>query len=362
MQITYIVTKNFAHLPKDAAIAMIDGTVPGWTPRDEDLHYDHHKPGGGKVQIDELPNPPANGNILQLKDSMDATHPTRDSYWGTSPWCIATTLCDADACVAAAWLQLEAKDLTPETVRRLRAIALDCDYLCIPPSEPEQDLAEFASKAVAALKESSKSLPAELGLPDDRKTWTEEQQVQYASEAFKRGTEWLIAAVKGERPYPGESGEADAYFEAMQKDIDALRQLKAVRLINGAAYLDMRSLNKYIDPRCLTQIAKEMGADKPITLTSRSMNVHIGEDLTVPGCQYTLGSLTYHAAAPNLDLTKIFPELAKLEADRRDYIGFRPAKTTWGGRAAVGGSGFNDASLLSPEEVIRFVLEEIADV
>lgn len=344
MKVTYVVTTNSGFLPQGKSIAMIDGTCPGWTPRDEDLHFDHHRPGGGKVQIDELP-----------ATDKDLLQPERD-------WCIATTLVDADACVAAAYLQIGQQGLSFEVLRKMRAIALDCDYLCIPPSESEQDLAEFASKAVAALKESSKSLPQELGLSEDRKTWTEEQKVQYASEAFKRGTEWIMQAASGDRPWPGESGEADAYFEQMQKDTEALRQLKCVRLIEGAAFLDMRSINKYVDPRCLVAIAKEMGATAPITLTARSMSVNLGNEankILIPGCQYTLGSLPYHDRAATIDLTKVFPLLAEAEKERRGSIGQSPAKTTWGGRAAVGGSGWNDASLLTPEEVISIARSHI---
>lgn len=363
MNISYLVTTKPEYLPQDRniAIAMIDGTIPGWTARGEDLHFDHHRPGGGKVQIDELPKPPANGNVLQLVDSMDATHPTRDFYHGSSPWCIATTLVDADACVAAAYLQLTQAELTPEILRKLRAIALDCDYLCIPPSEPEQDLAEFASKAVAALKESSKDLWQELELPQDRKTWTEQQKVKHSSEAFKRGAEWLMAAVRGDRPWPGDAGEADTYFEKMQRDTDALRQLGMVRLIEGAAVLDMRSINRYIDPRCLVAIAREVGATQPVTLTSRAMLVNIPDPygVSIPGCQYTLGSLPYHDAAATLDLTAVFPKLAQAEAEKRQVLNLPTAKTTWGGRAAVGGSGWNDASLLSPEEVLKVALASL---
>lgn len=338
--ITYLVTTKSGFLPDGSAIAMIDGTVPGWVPKDDDLHYDHHRPGGGKVQIDELPK----------SDGSTVLH---------GNWCIVTTLCDADACVAAAYLQMTEAELLPGVIRKMRAIALDCDYLCIPPTEPEQDLAEFASKAVAALKESSKSLPQELGLPEDRKTWSEEQKVLYSSTAFQRGTEWIIAAANGDRPWPGESGEADAYFAQMQSDIKALRQLKCVRLINGAAFLDMRSINKYVDPRCLVTIAKEMGATAPLTLTARSMTVNLGEEankILIPGCQYTLGSLPYHEQAATIDLTKVFPNLAEAEKERRGWIGQPPAATTWGGRAAVGGSGWNDASLLTPEEVLAIAL------
>lgn len=343
------------------SICMLDGTIPGWEPRPGDIHYDHHRPGGGLVQIDELPEIPHACSLLEQIASSNAFAINKEGQdWS---WIIATTQTDADAAVAAAYVQVSKVDLDEllyKGIRKLRAIALDCDYLLIPQSETnELPYAEFAAKAVAGLKESSKGLDKELGLPSDRKTWTGEQKILFSSETFKRSTQWLIDAVKGIRPYPGESGEADSYFEGLQKDLECVRQLNMVRAIQGCAFLDMRSVNKYLDPRVLVMRSQEMeGVTQPVTLTCRSMNIKIG-DLLIPAQQYTLGSLPYHPQARDLDLTKVFPVLAEAEAKKRKDLGFPAASTNWGGRAAVGGSGWNDASLMTPEEVLAIALDVI---
>lgn len=363
----YIATTNLEIFQATATsmIAMVDGTIPGWVAGYHDLHFDHHAPGGGKVQIDEMFEP-GEISILERERNLnlqDVNFINTKLGGADTDWTIATTQLDADACVAAAWLQLTAAELTEDHRRKLRAIALDCDYLMVPPGEPEQDLAEFAAKAVAAMKASSQSLPAELGLNPDKKSWTEEEKIFHDSEAFRRGAEWLIAAVRGNRPYPGESGEADAYFSEMASDIDAIRQAGAVWLVDGAAVLDHRSFRKYIDPRCLAARAIELGASQPITLTVKDRPINLGSEdqpVWIPGYLYTLGSLAAHPAAAALDLTSIFPLLAAEEKERRGAIGQPPAFTTWGGRAAVGGSGWRDGSLLSPDDVIRITLAGIS--
>lgn len=343
MTITYLVTTNKDLIP-DGRVAMVDGTVPGWQPSFEDLHFDHHRPGGGMVQIDEM------GPLG--KDSM---------LFGD--WCIVTTQVDADACVAAAWLQINGK-VSDENQRRLRAIALDCDYLCIPPSESGMlQYSEFAAKAVAALKESGAQVVADLGLDSNRKTWTEEDKVRYTSECFRRGTEWLIEAALSNRPFPGQSGEADAYFERMAQQIEAIKELGCVSLHAGCIVFDQRSINGYIDPRAPlgigAEIAKEQGFElRSVTLSVRSSFVELSPGVKIPGYAYTLGTVPWLAAGT--DLTKVFPVLAEAEKDRRGAIGQPPATTTWGGRAAVGGSGWRDASLLSPDEVLALAKGALA--
>lgn len=109
----------------------------------------------------------------------------------------------ADACCAAAWVQLPAEVLTPETITKLKAIAWDCDHLTVP--EELKQYAEFAAKAVVALKNSSEGIAGDLRLPHERKEWVDEHWEAYSSEAFRRGTEWLMAAARGDCPYPSES-------------------------------------------------------------------------------------------------------------------------------------------------------------
>lgn len=86
----------------DQPVIMVDGTVPDWTFKPEDRHFDHHRSGGAKVQIDEIPTSVA--GELQGNEVF------------------VTTQVDADACAAAAWCQLGDR-ITEQQQRKLRAIA-----------------------------------------------------------------------------------------------------------------------------------------------------------------------------------------------------------------------------------------------
>jgi hypothetical protein len=48
--------------------------------------------------------------------------------------------------------------------------------------------------------------------------------------------------------------------------------------------------------------------------------------------------------------------LSSKENNKRRLLGLPQAKTQWGGRNEVGGSSWNDAAMLCPEEVIDIVL------
>ncbi|MGK3947000.1 hypothetical protein ABK046_52610, partial [Streptomyces caeruleatus] len=52
--------------------------------------------------------------------------------------------------------------------------------------------------------------------------WTEAQKVEYSSAGFRQGVEWLLDAVEGKRPYPGEQGEAAEYWAQLEKDEQTL--------------------------------------------------------------------------------------------------------------------------------------------
>lgn len=182
MVVDYWVTTYLSRLPKDRPLVMVDGTVPGWQAGSLDLHFDHHRPGGMAIQIDEIPHP----------------QPLPSHFY------MVTTVVDADACSAAAWLQLGPEWLTPEVIHRLRAIAWDCDHLLVPADL--QDYSQFAFKAVAAMKLSTDGIIRELGLPLDRKAWTQVQRERWAALAFQRSTEWLMDAARGECPGQGHWG------------------------------------------------------------------------------------------------------------------------------------------------------------
>ena len=183
--VKYIATTNLNELielcksaegGKTHPVIMIDGTVPGWERDYWDHHFDHHRPGGGRVQIDELPELDECSFLVRESNTVMQDR-NADTYNISSEYVICTTLVDADAAVAAAYLQLTS-DVDAESLRKLRAIALDCDYLCLPPGEEDlSDLAGFAARAVAGLKESSKDLWKELGCPGPEKVqWTSDQR------------------------------------------------------------------------------------------------------------------------------------------------------------------------------------------
>lgn len=194
----YVATKQVARVPSGYQIFCVDGTPPGWKPGQNDFHWDHHQPGGAEVQIDELPALGQISLIQQFGNFGNEDGP---------PPCILTTLVDADAIVAAAWLQLTNKEeiqqwalypdgvqvrrvssryperygfdssigammdaitekLPPnatiwETKDLLRAIAHECDHLSA--SRDLLALRTFAANAVAAIKVEKKRIRANIG-------------------------------------------------------------------------------------------------------------------------------------------------------------------------------------------------------
>ncbi len=337
----YIITTELEDLQAfiDAGyrIAMLDGTVPGWESREGDLWYDHHnKTSNAKVQIDEMPPMKGAWDDRSIPEAMGGS------------WVCVSTLLDADSVVAAAYLQLRPSDLAggagTEAFSMLRAIAHECDHLCVDPADEVNP--DWAFKVVAAMKISSDALREEMGLPKDRKEWSKEQRMLYYSTAFRQSVEHIIAAVRGERPWPGEMGEADKYFESLLAKRDELLEKGCCSFVEGIPYADTSEIKGYVDPRATlmawAKLDPEMGY-KPVTLTRRSHNNG--------GFQYTLGTVPGHPGQDAVDLTKIFPVLTQAEMAAAD--GFTP--DGWGGRTAVGGSGFNTPSLLLPHEVVGFV-------
>ncbi len=323
----YLVTTHADRLPTDHQIIMVDGTVPDWQAKPSDRHWDHHRPNGANIQIDEIP---------------PALYVTPDA---SPPCCFVTTMLDADACCAAAWVQIPPEVLTAETIDRFRAIAWDCDHLRVP--EELSQWAEFAAKADAAMKKAGEAIAHELGLAGDRKTWTAEQWETYSSEGFRRNTEWLVAAAKGERPYPGEQGEADDYWQQIEADAGWLQQENRIWLLEtsqGAiAICDVQGIGRSVDPRSFyaalgSQVSLE--SLRPETLMIR--------DHRLGGPQYTLGSLPLHPGQAMLDFTAgTFKRLTQAEHQHDKTSG------GWGGRRTVGGSPWNTPSRLTPEEVVQ---------
>ncbi|MGI0485887.1 hypothetical protein ACN4EK_10650 [Pantanalinema rosaneae CENA516] len=327
----YLVTTNADRLPSDHQIIMVDGTVPNWEAKPDDLHWDHHRPGGADIQMDEIP--------LPKHSSFQEEHSTHQ------PACFVTTMVDADACCAAAWIQLPREVLTPETIAKFKAIAWDCDHLMVPPDLTQY--AEFAAKADAALKKSSEGIAADLGLPRERKDWTEAHWEAYSSEAFRRGTEWLIAAAKGDCPYPGEGGEADDYWQQIEADAQMLKDENRIQFLEtqqGAiAVCDVRSVGHSVDPRSFYHAISSY----PHSLRPEAITVR---DHRQSGNQYTLGSIPLHPDQHTLNYTQgTFDRLTQAE-QRKD-----PQTGSWGGRRTVGGSPWNYPSNLTIEEIVALL-------
>lgn len=332
----FLVTTRLEKLQEIAAgrqVVMVDGTVPNWEPQNGDLHFDHHRPNGPAIQLDDLGEIPGHDDL------------TEDAL-------VVTTQVDADACAAAAWLLVDPAEVSGDRwdkTNKIRAIAYDCDHLCVPAELSKY--ADFAAQAVAALKSTSNALIAELGLSPNRREWSIEDKERFASEAFRQGTEWLIAALKGERPFPGEQGEAKQYWEQVESNIEMIIRENRIALYKGCLIFNGKGLGgTYIDPRCWLRAAQKMGIDPqwPVTVTQREVIVS-GE---FKGFSYTLGTVPLHPKQADFDYTQgYFDALTQLEREEN------PDADGWGGRATVGGSGWNTPSALTPHQVIDTVLK-----
>jgi hypothetical protein len=334
----YLVTTKADRLPTDHQLIMVDGTVPDWEAKPGDLHWDHHRPGGADVQIDEIPAPQA-----RISEGGASTLVEQESTG--QPPCFVTTMVDADACCAAAWVQLPYETLTADTIAQFKAIAWDCDHLMVP--DELNHYAEFAAKAVVALKSSSEGIAADLGLPHERKEWGDEHWEAYSSEAFRRGTEWLIEAAKGKRPYPGESGEADDYWQQIETDAHLLMDENRIWFINtdrgDIAVCNQTSTGHAIDPRSFYQAIPRLRESSTSHLRPEAITIR---DHRVGGTQYTLGSIPLHPDQHSLDYTAgTFDRLTRAEQAKD------PESGSWGGRRTVGGSPWNTASNLTVEEI-----------
>lgn len=337
--INYIVTTNKSDLPDSHVIVMLDGTVPGWTSdRWYDLHIDHHKPGGAKTQIEEITT--EHKNYFQELLSVD-----RDIS-------IVTTQLDADACVAAAYIQLGQINLG--TYRKLQAIAYECDHLGVP--NDLRDLADFAFKVVATFKvdEYRNQIPIEMRLdPKNSKNWTAEQKLAVANESFKRSTQWLIDAAESKRPYPGESGEADQYAEKLKQDAQMLVAENRVFMSDKVLMGNGTGLG-YVDPRSFI-LAWQMKFNNTNPVNEWSKANLTYRDHKNGGIQYTI-------ASRKIDLTSgIFHRLTGAELYAAYGTSPAPNVDGWGGRADVGGSGWNTPSLLDPFDVAYILNKSIPD-
>jgi hypothetical protein len=348
MAIKYLVTTRLDTL-KEAEIGcqifMVDGTVPGWTPTVNDYLFDHHRKNGADIQIDELPKILANGRSFVNETNVDCGEGKRCDIL------FVATKFDADACVAAAWLQLKLPLCDLQVVNKLRAIAYECDHLGVP--ESLSKYAEFAAQCVAAIALESEECVRHMGLPEDKKDWTVDQKEAWNSALFETHTKAIIAACKGERKFPGELGEAAEYWEKIIEDTNLLLNQNRLSFYKETLLVDLRGLEN-IDCRCgykayewLKRCRGHEECQIPICLTIMDR----WDDGIKTGAKYTLGVIPLHPKVTDLDYTMgTFEALNKAESE------IDPDTDHWGGRKTVGGSPWNNPSKLSPEQVIDIAL------
>ena len=229
------------------------------------------------------------------------------------------------------------------------------DRLGLRPSHstvPEAKLsqwAEFAAKAVVALKTTGSAIVTELELPRERHTWSPQQWETYFSEGFKRGTEWLIEAARSQRPWPGEQGEAENYWQGIERDASLLLAQNRIQLLptprGVVAVGDLRDIGHYIEPKSFNQAIASL-----VPLENVRPETLLVREHKYGGIQYTLGCLPAHPQTQHLDYTAgLFEHLTQAELAKDS------SSEGWGGRRTVGGSGWNTPSQLTPEEVIALL-------
>lgn len=332
-------------------IIMIDGTVPGWEPRQGDLHFDHHRSGGHPIQITEIPQDI--GNKLKF------------------PICFVTTQVDADAIVAAAFILLSYYNYVYKSTKeypcepnipyydRLQAIAWDCDHLYVPEHLLENESnKEIAAQIGMAMKVKSDYAAVNLGLPQNRKEWSIEQKEFHAAESFQTNV-WSLfeACIKPGYPFPGENGEAAEYLENLGKLAKLFKHENRIKMIGNKGYVvDTTGMGgNYIDPRSPLRVIKDIEDEStfPVVITQRE----VWQNNNIIGHKYTLAIIPWRESQfEHIDFCdRLWDELSKKEVEK----GGSPEINKWGGRKTIGGSGWNAVSFLSPEEVLQVVSDLI---
>lgn len=321
------------------ALIGIDGTVPQ-AQQLYDWLFDHHRQNGAAIQLDEMEPLGFDPNNLSSK------------------LCLVTTQVDADAIAAAFRIQFAQNfswDLNqlptykndPEKYRFLRAICYDCDHLGVP--EALSDYADAAAMVVAALKEESKQVVSELGLSEDRSQWNLQEKESYASVCFERGVNCLYKLLEPSLEW-NYSAIAQPYWETLQANTQKIIEQQRIREYRNCLIFNQAGMRNYIDPRCWLRAYRKQGFEPkfPVTVTQRE----IWMDGQFQGYAYTLGTIPLHPRQTEFDYTAgVFEALTQTERERN------PNANPWGGRAAVGGSGWNTPTNLTPEEVIDIVLK-----
>lgn len=320
----------------------VDGTVPK-AQHLYDYLFDHHRPDGAAIQLDEM-------ETLGF-----------DPREVSSKLCVVTTQVDADA-IAAAFRIKEAQRFTfdpqpaycndPEQYRFLQAISYECDHLGVP--KFLENYADSAAMVVAALKEEGKTVIQQLGLSANRQQWSVEDQESFAAIYFQRGVDCIERLLEHsedkEDSLKWDYGAiAQPYWQTVQANTQQIIAEKRITQYRDCLIFNQVGMTGYIDPRCWIRAShqQKISPHYPITVTQRE----VWQDNEFKGYAYTLGTIPLHPRQKNFDYTGgVFDALTKAERDRN------PNADGWGGRATVGGSGWNTPSLLTAKEVIDIVL------
>lgn len=316
----------------------IDGTVPNGAELYDEL-YDHHRPNGAEIQMDEIDDHNLRGGIKKRLAKVEKL-------------AFITTMVDADAQVATFYFltRLNGIDVT-DSFNFLRAISYDCDHLAVPLHYQER-YEKKASMVVAALKEVSNDLIQKLGLSSNRREWSIEDKELFASKAFELGVMVIIPSLlNGIWDY---ESLAKSYWEQVEKNTEMLISEGRISEYMGVAIFDSKSLGgTYIDPRCWYRALDVLGLDcyTGIALTQREVIV----ENQFQGYSYTIGKIPLSKF--DGDFTQgLFSSLT--EEERK----INPNCDGWGGRATVGGSGFNSPSNLSPDQIITIIWQWLEEV
>ncbi len=355
--VSYIATTKSENIPSNHQAFMVDGRVPDWIPNDFDHCWNHHRPDGPMTQIDDMPFPDDEIPLIDryAKDAEQLIKNGNQKIIKKVPQVIVTTQVDADACCAAAWIQLSGKILKESRTKEgdiptsdiLRAIAYDCDHLYVPDELSHLD--DFAAHAVATMTQNSFDLAANSGLPKDRKLWTDSQRLEHYSLSFKIGTQSLIDAALGKSPWPGELGEAEEYLKQVEDDKNFLYEDKRITVLNNIAVCDMRGIGRPIDVRSFIRAVNEYIVPNHNLRTQ----MLIVRDHGTSGHRYTLSSNPNHPDYLKLDYTA--GTLARLTQAEKTKATSHDIDFKWGGRHQVAGSAWNSPSSLEPEEVIALL-------
>jgi hypothetical protein len=206
------------------------------------------------------------------------------------------------------------------------------------------------------MKCESDDLAIDLDMPKDRREWTIEQKEYFHSRAFEKSFWDLVRAIEGKDNWPCDHPKISEYWEKVEKFTNQLIEENRISFYKNCAVVTMSGLGgTYIDPRCtyraIDRILEKKGQNisfySPITLTQREVIV----DNKYLGNKYTLACNPNHPETEKIDFTTGTYTTLSIAEKERD-----PSEEGWGGRATVGGSGWNTCSNLSPWEVIEIVL------